>query len=177
MPFILIFLSLTTDILLAIYLHHLENTSFTSLGKSSTLLAVLLQSMLQNVYSLSSSFSFFYVSPFFNIATVISAEHSTVDPEPREYHVEFDDGTSPKKYYFLVTTRLSDGSPVTHGGASLVSAIFPDSGGLFFFYYSWVRFTILILLKMKSSIALLRIITTEPTKSYSQSPLLERIFY
>ena len=70
-------------------------------------------------------------------ATVISAEHSTVDPEAKEYQdAHHHDGTAPRKFYFSVTTRHNDGIPVTHGGAALVSAIFPESGGGMVFLYS-----------------------------------------
>jgi hypothetical protein len=61
-------------------------------------------------------------------ATIISAEHSTVDPEAKHYPHEQDE-TAPRKFYFTVTTRHNNGSPVTHGGAALVAAIFPEGGG------------------------------------------------
>jgi hypothetical protein len=62
--------------------------------------------------------------------TVISAEHSSVDPEAKEYHGEQQEHSThgPKKFYFRVTTRNNDGSPVTHGGAALVSIIDSDKG-------------------------------------------------
>lgn len=60
-------------------------------------------------------------------ATTISAVHSGVDPEVKEYKGEHFEKGLGKKYYFHVTTRNSDGSPVTQGGAFLVSAILPSS--------------------------------------------------
>jgi filamin len=65
--------------------------------------------------------------------TVISAEHSIVDPIAKELHRQEGaeaDPYGPKRFYFHVTTHHNDGSRVTHGGASLVAAIFTDEGEL-----------------------------------------------
>lgn len=54
-----------------------------------------------------------------------------MEPVVREYEApDKEEGT--KKYYFLVSTRHSDGSPATKGGALLVAAILPseEEGGI-----------------------------------------------
>jgi hypothetical protein len=51
-----------------------------------------------------------------------------VDPEIKEYEGEGFEKGPHKKYYFHVITRHSDGSPVTKGGAFIVSAILPEGG-------------------------------------------------